>query len=269
MINYIIGTLSIGGICMDNVVEVRGLKIGDGIPKTCVSIMGRTDRKIIDEAQYLKKQKIDLVEWRVDHYEHVEDLEKVKDILEKLRNVVGELPILFTFRSKKEGGEREVSTEFYSVLNKEIALTKMADLIDVELFTGDEIVKDIVDFAHSNGVKVVMSNHDFDKTPAKEDIVGRLCKMQELKADLPKIAVMPQSSKDVLTLLSATDEMVTEHAKSPIITMSMGGLGLVSRLAGETFGSALTFGSVHKASAPGQIDVQDLSHILKLMHESK
>lgn len=239
------------------------------MPKICVPLVGKTNEQIIEEAEFLKTLKLDLVEWRVDHYEHVEDLEKVKDILEKLRNTVGELPILFTFRSKKEGGEREVSTEFYSVLNKEIASTKMADLIDVELFTGDEIVKDIVDFAHNNGVKVVMSNHDFDKTPAKEDIVSRLCKMQELKADLPKIAVMPQSSKDVLTLLSATDEMVTEHAKSPIITMSMGGLGLVSRLAGETFGSALTFGAAKMASAPGQIAVQDLNEVLSLMHKSK
>lgn len=254
---------------MKNIVEVRGLKLGEGMPKICVPLVGKTNEQIIEEAEFLKTLKLDLVEWRVDHYEHVEDLEKVKDILEKLRNTVGELPILFTFRSKKEGGEREVSTEFYSVLNKEIASTKMADLIDVELFTGDEIVKDIVDFAHNNGVKVVMSNHDFDKTPAKEDIVSRLCKMQELKADLPKIAVMPQSSKDVLTLLSATDEMVTEHAKSPIITMSMGGLGLVSRLAGETFGSALTFGAAKMASAPGQIAVQDLNEVLSLMHKSK
>lgn len=254
---------------MKNIVEVRGLKLGEGMPKICVPLVGKTNEQIIEEAEFLKTLKLDLVEWRVDHYEHVEDLEKVKDILEKLRNAVGELPILFTFRSKKEGGEREVSTEFYSVLNKEIASTKMADLIDVELFTGDEIVKDIVDFAHNNGVKVVMSNHDFDKTPAKEDIVSRLCKMQELKADLPKIAVMPQSSKDVLTLLSATDEMVTEHAKSPIITMSMGGLGLVSRLAGETFGSALTFGAAKMASAPGQIAVQDLNEVLSLMHKSK
>lgn len=254
---------------MKNIVEVRGLKLGEGMPKICVPLVGKTNEQIIEEAEFLKTLKLDLVEWRVDHYEHVEDLEKVKDILEKLRNAVGELPILFTFRSKKEGGEREVSTEFYSVLNKEIASTKMADLIDVELFTGDEIVKDIVDFAHNNGVKVVMSNHDFDKTPAKEDIVSRLCKMQELKADLPKIAVMPKSSKDVLTLLSATDEMVTEHAKSPIITMSMGGLGLVSRLAGETFGSALTFGAAKMASAPGQIAVQDLNEVLSLMHKSK
>lgn len=254
---------------MGRIVEVRGLKLGEGRPKVCVSLVGNTNEQIIEEAEFLKKFKLDLVEWRVDHYEYVEDLDKVKDILEKLRNIVGELPILFTFRSKNEGGEREVSTEFYSILNKEIASTKMVDLIDIELFIGEDIVKYIVDFAHNNDVKVVISNHDFDKTPTKEEIVSRLCKMQELKADLTKIAVMPQSSSDVLTLLGASEEMVIDHAKTPIIAISMGGLGLVSRIAGEVFGSAITFGSSTKVSAPGQINVQDLNYVLKLIHENK
>ena len=79
--------------------------------------------------------------------------------------------------------------------------------------------------------------------------------MQELDADIPKIAVMPQNKKDVLTLLAATEEMVSEYADRPIITMSMAGTGLISRLCGEVFGSALTFGAVGKASAPGQFSL--------------
>ncbi|MGL4336709.1 MAG: type I 3-dehydroquinate dehydratase [Turicibacter sp.] len=254
---------------MSKVVEVKHLKLGEGMPKICVPLVGKTNEDIMTEALALNGLKLDLVEWRVDHYEHVEDLAKVKDILATLRNELKETPILFTFRSKKEGGEKEVSNEFYAQLNKEIAATKMVDLVDVELFTGDDIVRDIVESAHTSGVKVVMSNHDFFKTPAQAEIVSRLCKMQELNADLPKIAVMPQSAKDVLTLLAATEEMANEHAKTPIITMSMGGLGLVSRLAGETFGSALTFGAAKKASAPGQIAVEELSQVLTIMHKSK
>lgn len=59
---------------------------------------------------------------------------------------------------------------------------------------------------HACGAKVIGSNHDFDKTPAKSDIVFRLRKMQDMEADIPKIAVMPKSRKDVLTLLAATEE---------------------------------------------------------------
>lgn len=150
-----------------------------------------------------------------------------------------------------------------------MAASGMADMIDIELFTGDEIVKEVVDFAHSQNVKVVMSNHDFFKTPAKEEIISRLCKMQEMNADLPKIAVMPQEAEDVLTLLSATNEMITKYADRPIITMSMGGLGIISRIAGEAFGSALTFGAAKLASAPGQVPVEKLVQVLEILHESK
>ena len=254
---------------MLNTVEVRNIKLGEGIPKICVPLVGKTNEEILEEAKFLQNVKFDLIEWRVDHYKDVEDIEKVIEIVKALRDEVKDAVILFTFRSKKEGGELEVSTEYYSELNQTIAQTKLVDLIDVELFTGDELVKDMVKTAHKNNVKVVMSNHDFYKTPAKDEIINRLCKMQDLGADLPKIAVMPNTSEDVVTLLAATEEMHTKYAKQPIITMSMGALGLVSRLSGETFGSALTFGAAKAASAPGQISVDKLALILDVMHQSK
>ena len=92
--------------------------------------------------------------------------------------------------------------------------------------------------------------------------------MQDLDADIPKIAVSASEQEDVLTLLAATEEMVSEYADRPIITMSMAGTGLISRLCGEVFGSALTFGAVGKASAPGQMNAADLSEILTLIHKS-
>lgn len=253
---------------MKKTVKVRDVILGEGIPKICVPIVGRTKEELADEIAALKDISLDLVEWRVDYYENVEDIEKVKELLVSLRKLLSNTPLLFTFRSKKEGGEKEVSTDYYAKLNKEISETRLVDLIDVELFTGDEIVKDIVASAHTCGVKVVMSNHDFFKTPSQEEIVSRLRKMQELDADLPKIAVMPQSTTDVLVLLSATNEMVQNYAEGPIITMSMAGTGVISRLAGEVFGSALTFGAAKKASAPGQIAVADLRTVLNILHNS-
>lgn len=92
--------------------------------------------------------------------------------------------------------------------------------------------------------------------------------MQELGADIPKIAVMPNSKKDVLVLLAATEEMSSEYADRPIITMSMAGTGVISRLCGEVFGSALTFGAAKKASAPGQMEVNNLETVLQLLHKS-
>lgn len=254
---------------MQNYVQVRNIKIGEGMPKICVPLVEKNKQAFLNSAKELKNINLDLVELRIDHFEEVENLDEVKDLTKGLREILGEIPILFTFRSLKEGGEKEVSVDYYKTLNIEITKTGYVDLIDVELFTGDDIVKEIVLEAHNLNVKVVMSNHDFDKTPEREEIVKRLCRMQELNADLPKIAVMPKSTTDVLTLLCATDDMVTKYAKTPIITMSMAGLGVISRLSGETFGSALTFGAAKVVSAPGQVEVNKLSKILKVLHNSK
>ena len=79
---------------------------------------------------------------------------------------------------------------------------------------------------------------------------------------------MPQSEKDVLTLLAATEEMVSNYARQPVVTMAMSGLGVVSRLAGEVFGSTITFGSAKKVSAPGQIPAKELKKVLELLHNS-
>lgn len=250
------------------VVKVREVGIGSGIPKICVPIVGVSQVDIISDAEAIKKVGADVVEWRVDWFEDVFCYEKVEAALSGLRTVLGETPLLFTFRTAKEGGEKAIDTEQYIELNIRAARSGYVDLVDIEAFTGDEAVKQVVDAAHKSGVKVVASNHDFDKTPAKEDIVGRLLKMRELGADIPKIAVMPRDKKDVLTLLAATEEMTSQHPGSPIITMSMAGDGVISRLSGEVFGSALTFGSVGKASAPGQIAVAELQTVLSILHES-
>lgn len=255
---------------MKNIVQVRNIKIGEGIPKILVSLMGANNEEVMENLAYLKTIKLDIVEWRIDHYKDVENLEKVKELLGQIREGLGDTPLLVTFRTAKEGGEKAVTVEYYAELKKAIAATGNADMIDVELFIGDEeVVKGIVDEAHKCGVKVIMSNHDFHKTPKKDELVARMCKMQQFGADIPKIAVMPLNAEDVLDLLTATNEMVRNHGETPVITMAMGTLGVISRLAGETFGSAATFGSAKVASAPGQISCNELYKILNLITASK
>ena len=250
-------------------VEVRGVKIGEGIPKIIVPIVGTTKKEILEAADSLNGISMDLVEWRADWFDDVFDVfdfEKVKDVLEELRKRLGSIPILFTFRTAGEGGEKAVSADEYAQLNIKAAQTGLVDLIDVEAFTGDAVVRKIIEEAHRTGVRVVASNHDFAATPLKDEIVSRLRRMQELGADIPKIAVMPRSSADVLTLLTATQEMAAQYADRPIITMSMSGTGLISRLCGEVFGSSCTFGAVGRTSAPGQIGVKELGTVLELIH---
>ncbi len=173
--------------------------------------------------------------------------------------------LLATCRTSNEGGEIAIDDETYADLTVALAESGAVDLVDVEYRRDRAAVERIVAAAHARGVAVVASNHDFDATPPKDEIVARLCEMQELGADICKIAVMPRSTTDVLTLLDATRTMHEDHADRPLITMSMGGLGVVSRIAGQVFGSAATFGMVGTASAPGQVAAEELRSVLGLI----
>lgn len=253
---------------MIKTVQIREMILGEGMPKICIPLVAKTEEGFVEAAKNLADVTLDIVELRIDHFEEVENLDRVIEVLKKVREVLKDTPLLMTFRSLKEGGEKEISPEFYTRLNTLVAESGLVDMVDVELFTGDEWVEKIIEGAHKNGVKVIMSNHDFHKTPEKAEIIKRLCRMQELGADVVKIALMPVDEQDVITVLDATLTMKKNYAKVPVVTMSMGGKGVISRIAGEIFGSALTFGAVNKASAPGQLEATKLLNILKTLHEA-
>lgn len=248
-------------------VRLRDVEIGTGRPKIIVPIVAKTAHEIIEKAREILSCAVDFVEWRVDFYEDAADTPKVLATLKELRSVLGEMPILVTARTREEGGALDINMDAYTALNTAVAQSGDADIIDVQIFAGDEVVRKNIDAIHAAGCKVVGSYHCFDGTPDKADLVRRLRKAQDMGADIPKAAVMPKCTADVLTLLDATREMHEEYADRPIITMSMGG-GVISRLSGECFGSAATFGMIGQASAPGQIPCGQLSAVLSILHQA-
>jgi len=249
-------------------VTIKSVTIGEGAPKLVIPLVGGTEEQIIEEAKLVKLFTPDVVEWRADFYEEVEKVESVTSLVKQLREIFKEELLMFTFRSHKEGGNKEISDAYYMELNKAVIQDRAVDLLDIELFNETAVLKSLVSAAKENGVYVIMSNHDFIQTPAKEEIVARLEKMQENGADILKIAVMPNSIADVLTLLEATNAMKMHDHNCPVVTMSMGKMGMISRLAGEIFGSALTFGSAKGASAPGQIPADELRTVLDIVHKN-
>ncbi|HWP50904.1 MAG TPA: type I 3-dehydroquinate dehydratase [Clostridia bacterium] len=249
-------------------VMLRHLEIGTGCPKIIVPIVAKTAEDILAKGKELTDYTIDVVEWRADFYDAVFDIGQVVLTAKALRDVLGETPLLFTFRTKKEGGEKDIDMDTYAQLCQAVAKSGYADAIDVEIFSGDDIVVKIIADIHEAGKIVIGSNHNFSKTPDKADLLNRLRKMQDLDSDISKIAVMPQNSADVITLMDATQTMMTQYADRPIITMSMGSAGVITRIAGEVFGSSMTFGAVGQASAPGQISVDQLQYALNILHSA-
>ncbi len=246
-------------------VIIRNVKIGEGRPKICAPIVGRDEASILEEARAICGLPVDVAEWRADGYRHISHIEKTIDTARRLRETLkSTVPLLFTVRTARDGGEREFCLEDYCALNRGLLASGSVDLVDVELSAGEQTVKELIRTAHDYGVKVLVSSHDFGKTPPREELVRTMIRMQELGADMAKVAVMPRSREDVLTLLSATLEMYEHHARIPLVTMSMSHTGLISRLTGQLLGSAMTFGAAARTSAPGQIGVEELNRVLGL-----
>lgn len=253
---------------MKRVVTTKGVKIGEGSPKICVPIVGKTIEEILEETRFLKTIDFDIAEWRADFYDDIECVDRAKLVLEAVRYILMDEPIIFTFRNVREGGERQISAKFYFELNMSIIQTKIASIVDIELSNNETEIKTLVDAAHKNNVAVIISSHDFEGTPPKEEIISRLQRAAELGGDILKIAVMPTCAKDIITLLDATRIMNEKYKDRPIATISMGRQGIISRLAGGLFGSDLTFAFARSISAPGQISSEELRKIMSLLYEN-
>ena len=249
-------------------IKIGNVALDNGMPKICVPLVGHSTNELVQECRYLQDTIYDVVELRIDFLKDVTSLDAVGEALAAVRQELPNVAILFTFRTKEEGGETEVPESYYFDLIGYAIKSGKVDAVDVEYFRDRASIEKILAVAKEHGVTVIMSNHDFDKTPSFDEITGRLMDMKKLGADVAKLACMPNSAKDVLTLLAATEEMTTNYADRPIITMSMAGTGVISRLCGEVFGSSMTFGAAKKASAPGQMGVNDLSTVLDLLHKA-
>ena len=250
-------------------VTIRDVVIGEGRVKTIVPITGTTADEAIAQARTIgASTQTDAVEFRVDFLDIALDAGKLAALGPKVAAQLKGKPLIVTFRTQSEGGNKMIADAAYGALYETLLKAPFADLIDVEMFRSEEIVRRLVAAAHEASVFVVMSNHDFSGTPPAAELLARLRRQQELGADVLKLAMMPRDPGDVLELLHATWEMASRYAERPMMTMSMAGTGVVSRLAGEIFGSAMCFGMIGRASAPGQVEVDRLAGVLDMVHRS-
>jgi 3-dehydroquinate dehydratase I len=241
---------------------VRGVTVSCREPRIVVPLTSAEPAGLRREVAAALDAGTDLVEWRVDHFARHGDVDAVVAQSRALADQLGTVPLLVTFRTAAEGGASALPDQDYLALLRAVCEQGAADLVDVEYRRG--FAQAVIDVAHANGVPVVASNHDFEGTPAEEDMVGRLATMERMGADVAKVAVMPHSMLDVHALLRATTVRF-EEARIPLVTMSMGPLGVISRLSGQLFGSCATFATVGAASAPGQVQVADTRAVLDLL----
>jgi 3-dehydroquinate dehydratase I len=250
-------------------VEVRGRPIGGGrLPAICAPLIGRSGEAVLAELAAILGKKPDLIEWRADYFSGITDGRAVVDLASRIRRAAGETPILFTLRSFEEGGEPSpLSENDVLLLYEAVCESRCVDLVDFEMSKLKDHVRRVRDVSRKHDIQMIMSYHNFQETPDLDTLMRKFAQAQDLGADVGKVAVMPNDVENVLTLLSATLHC-SRRLRIPLISISMGGYGLLTRMFGWMFGSAVTFAAGQGSSAPGQAPIEDLNVVLSMTRKA-
>ncbi|HFV3059448.1 TPA: type I 3-dehydroquinate dehydratase [Streptococcus pneumoniae] len=224
--------------------------------KLIVSVMPRSleEAQALDATRYLDA---DIIEWRADCLPKEAILQVAPAIFEKFAG----RELVFTLRTRSEGGEIDLSPEEYIHLIKEVAQFYQPDYIDFEYYSYKDVFEEMLDFPN-----LVLSYHNFQETP--ENMMEILSELTILNPKLVKVAVMAHTEQDVLDLMNYTRGFKTLNPEQEYVTISMGKVGKVSRITADVTGSSWSFASLDEVSAPGQISLASMKKIREILDEA-
>lgn len=248
---------------------VRGTPIANGaVPLICAPLVAATADALEAELRDVLAKAPDVIEWRADHFAAIADTARVIDAARRIKAIARETPLIFTRRAKREGGaDTPLGDDEALVLYEAVCAARCAELVDFEMSNGSERMARVRSAAHANAIALIASYHDFRATPAGNALIGKFAEGAEAGADVVKVAVMPSDARDVLTLLAATYEAHVA-LDIPLVSMAMGPLGALSRIAGFLYGSSLTFGVGAGSSAPGQLAIDELRAAIDIVRRA-
>ncbi|MBV5270584.1 MAG: type I 3-dehydroquinate dehydratase [Afipia sp.] len=250
-------------------IQVNGKPLGGGaLPIIITPLVGKTAEAILEEVAAIVPKKPDLLEWRVDFFAAIGDARAVVDTALLIRKAAGGIPVLLTRRNVSEGGN-PITIEEPAVVAMYVAAceARCVEIIDYELSNAPADLQRLREVSKANAIAMIMSYHNFQMTPDAVTLDSKFAAAERLGADIAKVAVMPQDAQDVLALLAATDR-ARQTISLPLISMSMGGVGSLSRIMGWVYGSAATFAVGKSSSAPGQVAIEDLRTALAIVRKA-
>ncbi len=237
-------------------IDLRGKILGGKDVLTCVPLLPRNRKEMMEILPEIVREKPDILEWRVDFYEEADNPVEIGDVLQEMAIFRKEIPLIFTFRHVREGGAKSFSSQARLSTIQAAVESGEVDLVDIELDNDPVFLQRIKSMMKKRHIPLILSFHDFHKTPDEERILEKFKEERRMGADVLKIAVMPNSFEDVLMLMKATLNARKELPDQPMIAISMGKWGKISRMISGLYGSDMTFVQGNEASAPGQIPLK-------------
>ena len=223
--------------------------------KLVVSVMPKSleEAQAIDANRYVDA---DIIEWRADFLPKDEILQVAPAIFEKFAG----RELLFTLRTRAEGGEIDLSAQEYVQVIKDVTQLYQPEYVDFEYFGNKDVFDQMLDFPN-----LVLSYHNFQETP--ENMMEILSELTSLNPKVVKVSVMAHTEQDVLDLMNFTRGFKTLNPEQEYVTISMGKVGKVSRITSDITGSSWSFASLDVASAPGQISLSNMKKIREILNE--
>jgi len=223
--------------------------------KLVVSIMPRNIEEVqaIDVTRY---EDADIIEWRADFLAKEAILQVAPAVFEKFAG----RELLFTLRTRSEGGEIDLSSEEYVQIIKDVTQLYQPDYVDFEYYTHKDVFDQMLDFPN-----LVLSYHNFQETP--DNMMEILSELTSLTPKVVKVSVMAHTEQDVLDLMNYTRGFKTLNPEQDYVTISMGKIGKVSRITSDVTGSSWSFASLDVVSAPGQISLSNMKKIREILNE--
>ncbi|MBZ2173992.1 type I 3-dehydroquinate dehydratase [Schnuerera sp. xch1] len=249
-------------------VIVKNKVFGGSKMLICLPLISKNKEMLIKDAKEICLLAPDIIEWRVDFFETIHDINNIKDALIELSKSIDNIPLIFTLRHSDEGGCIYLTQDKRIEIIEKSINTGCVDLLDIEIANDMEFLNKIKNIIKRNDIKLILSYHNFKQTPSEEFMLNKIIEGEKIGADISKIAVMPKDYGDVLKLLNATYK-ARNIVDIPLITIAMGKTGAITRMIGGLFGSDMTFAVGKESSAAGQMPISDIKMVLNILSNSR
>lgn len=244
-------------------INVRDVVIGAKKKLICVPVVAKDTSELLQQSEWVLRSGPDLIEWRADAFILPSEIESAAI---ELRKVIKNIPIVFTLRHSEEGGINLLPQAKRAEIISNVLNDRTVDILDLEVEHSGDIIN-LLKESKNAYAKLILSHHDFEKTPSEEEMLQKMLQAEKLGADIVKIAVMTNNYEDVLRVLG-TSLKAKQVLEIPTIIISMGKYGFASRIAGGYFGSDIIFASGSTSSAPGQLEISELQEIIRIIDKN-
>lgn len=234
----------------------------DGKLYVTIPVMAVDMDDMIAQATAAKAEEPDMIEWRADALVGIDTKEVRDEAIVKIREIMGDTPILFTCRDFNDRGKQDFPLEVKRSILEAAVVSGNIDVVDIELTQGKDYIEKLRDLAHANNVMLLVAHHDWEKTPSNEEMTAIIREEYDLGADICKYSFNPVTYGDVARIAETTLAAKAAWLDRPVFSIAGGEKGMISRICGRALGTNLCFASIGKTM---QVHIRDLRKLDKMI----